>query len=308
MPSLKMHLGIAHNKLKDVLAGNKPPSAGHVREALPWVTETERKAYMLLNAALYPISVCRDALPASLKRKLLLYVRSIDASRVSHAFQSAYILPTEPSATGSGYELYVCRPRTAKYPPLAIRIHKSTRDAEARAEHAQFYHQWHRDMFPDHTSWQASTVRSLGGERRHQIIVSEYVHIHADICAGHSAAGVRKLELLFTEGGEVLRNECRALIRKMRELATQGIYLDIGGKNNIVIYSETPDSEKHVRIVDTGLVGFDAHVSAETREFFTRNKAYVGTATTNGGNGTWSTKKYMAYLAEVEKAINRAGQ
>ena len=306
MADLKMHIGIAHNKLKDVLAGNKPPSARHVREALPWVSEAERKAYMLLNATLYPISLCRDALPASLKRKLLLYVRSIDASRVSSAFRSTYLLPTEPSATGSGYELYVCMPRIAKYPPLAVRIHKSTRHSEARSAHAQFYHEWHQSMFPDYTSWQASTVRSLGKEQQHHIIVSEYVHIHADICAGHSPKGVRKLESLFIEEGETLRKECRALIQKMRELASQGIYLDIGGKNNIVIFSKKPDTEKHVRIVDTGLVGFDTHVSAETRELFSRNKAYVSTVTPDGGHGTWSSRKYIAYLNEVEEAINRA--
>jgi hypothetical protein len=161
-------------------------------------------------------------------------------------------------------------------------------------------------MFPNYTSWQASTVRSLGKEQQHHIIVSEYVHIYGDICAGHSQKGVRALESLFLEGGEPLRKECRALIQKMRELATRGIYLDIGGKNNIVICSKEPDAEKHVQIVDTGLVGFDAHVSTETRELFSRNKAYVGIVTPDGGHGTWSSKKYIAYLSEVEEAINRA--
>ncbi len=306
MTSLKMHLGIAHNKLKDVLAGNKPPSAAHVREALPWVSETERKAYMLLNAVLYPISVCRDALPAALKRKLLLYVRSIDTARVSHAFQSVYTLPHAPAATGSGYELYVCMPRSEKYPPLAVRIHKSTRNTESRDTQAQFYHQWHKTMFPSLTSWQASTVRSLGGNEYHHILVSEYVHIYADICAGHSSEGIRKLQELLREGGVELRRECRILIQKMRELAAQGIYLDIGGKNNIVIYSKSSDAAKHIRIVDTGLVGFDAHVATETRELFAKNRAYVATVTPHGGDGVWSSDKYLAYLTQVENALRQA--
>lgn len=295
------HARIGIQKAKDVLAGNRPQSPHEVYKALPWVSTGERFSYALFSLTLYPLYVCRNALPPPLRRMLLLYTRDLDPGQVKSAFKKAYTVPDAPQATGSSYELYVCRSKKDTYPDLAVRIHKNIEDAEELNSVAQAAHQWHQEQLGELVSWQAHALRSLGGKKKHHITVSEYSEIVGDICAGHSKSALRHIELLLATGGVRVQKQFVNLVEKMRSLMEQGVFLDIGGSNNIVFCKKGNDPKLFLRVVDTGLIGLHVDAPASIRDDLSRRGIYSSEVSDEGGEGTWSKDKYVGYLAMLER-------
>lgn len=300
MGQLRMHAGIARQKIKDVLAGNKPLAPSDAYKALPWVSETQRFSYALFTAALYPLYIARQALPAPLRRKLLFFVRGIDATKSLSAFRSAYIAPESPTATGSSYELYVCPARREGYPDLAVRVHKNVKESDMQHAYAQATHSWYERTLPEFTSWQGSGVVSLGSKQKHHITVSEYVRIHADLCAGHSKSALIQLRKVLNDCGKETQQQFALIIERMRSLAQQGIYLDIGGMNNLVICTPGTSKQPCIRMVDTGLIGVSSAIDTEMLNSLHKSGVCTCTVTAEGGNRSWSAQKYNEYISKLE--------
>ncbi len=295
-----MHFDIVKGKVKDVLAGNKPHSFTEAKENLPWVGGSERVAYSLLAIGLGTLHSVQSGLPAPVKRMLFSKVRDIDPASIPPELLTRYE-PSGPVRSGSDFELYVFRAKRSALPHLAIAVQKDLSNTSLTVESVQHGHNLHKELLPEFVSWQSVQERDLGGERKHLVRVAEYVTILSDITVRQTKKAVIALKELLSQSPAGTQERFIKFVYELVELERRGIYLDIGGKNNVVVCKINGDGPPVVRVLDTGMIGISDATSSQDTELIQQSGIKVARVTEDGAEGSWSAKKYRAYVAQLQE-------
>lgn len=298
-----MHTGIIQEQLRDVLAGNKPHSPADTRQNLPWVSESERVAYSLFAALLGALHAVRSALPQDIQGSLTSWTRDIDVGKIPSSLLDRYELPARPTAAGSGFELYVFRARRPSLPDLAITMQKNTDDTSLTVEGIRGGHTLHAQLLGEFVPWEVVQSRDVGGGKERLIRVAEYVNILRDITVGQTGKHLDALKDSLLRSPHETRENFRRFVHELDGLEKRGIYLDIGGKNNIVICTTRRDEIPVVRLIDTGLIGVSDAASLEDRTLVQESGIKIARVTEQGGDGAWSAVKYRAYVARLQNIV-----
>jgi hypothetical protein len=249
------------------------------------------------------LHAARSALPQDIQGKLTAWIRDIDVGKIPSSLLDRYELPPGPTTAGSGFELYVFRAKRALLPDLAITVQKNINNTLDTLESIRGGHALHTELLPGFVPWQVVQMRDIGGGKERLIRASEHVNIMRDITVGQTEKDIGAMRDSLLESPQETRESFRRFVHELDGLEKRGIYLDIGGKNNVVICTTKNDDVPAIRLVDTGLIGHSDAASEADVRLLKESGIKIARVTERGSDGSWSAEKYRAYVARLKEIV-----